>query len=128
MRSKLFSTVYLMNLASALYADCGYCPDQVVLSEALAKCYLQRIDAERKLAESSGLPVHLVNLSDCLEERADRGPGEMPDPRDLKTVALDASFLIEPEKMSCLAESIAREDFDPETIVAFEVRDEECTD
>lgn len=128
MRSLLLTISATVGFATSLSAECGYCPSNIVLSEALAECYVNRLEREMTLADASGLPVHLINLTDCLEGGIDRSPGAMPDPRNQENVALDATFLIEPAKMACLAQSIANEDFNPETIADFEVSDDACND
>jgi hypothetical protein len=122
MRAKLIFA-FVVPLSGAASAECSYCPKELVLSDKLAACYLERMEDEMALARSASLPVHLVNLSDCLADRPTRGAGEMPDPRDPNGSALDAAFLIEPEMMPCLGELLKNDPFDPERVKAFKLQD-----
>jgi hypothetical protein len=114
------------------HAECSFCPSTVQLSEDLAQCYVGRLDEETARASGSGLPFHLVNLLDCLEDSTDRNVGgQMPDPRKPEVTKIDTTFLIETANLGCLAKKIVRSidngAYEDTVVVTYEVADV-CTD
>lgn len=111
----------LILLATPAGADCEFCPENLSLSQDLAVCFLERVESERIKAETLGLPVALIDLGDC---ETSRSAFALPEPlqNDDAGMALDTSFLIGLDALSCLAYSLRAEAFNPDKIKTFEVR------
>ncbi len=112
--------------AQPALAECGYCPKSLTLSDELAQCYLDTVDQEIALAESTGIVVHVVNLGGCPGiDGKDRAPNPMPEPQTgdapAQTIALDVTFLIEPRAMVCLKQELSAKDLTTTQILTLEV-------
>lgn len=106
---------------SNVLAACGFCAEEVTLSEKLANCYLKTLEDERAAAAKEDSEVHLVDLSSCLLSRSATALPDLPTDGK-KPVFLDEAFLIPVPALVCLARAVQDAAFEPNTALTFEVR------
>ena len=110
--------------ASQAQAGCGFCAEEVILSEDLAKCYLDRKDEELAAAVQEQAEIHLVDLSICNADNYARSATALPDVKTdgEQTLPPDEAFLIPVPALECLAREVENATFEPDTPLVFEVR------